>query len=315
MGVVVSFLVTYVATPVLIERLKASGVSGVDVHKPARPVCAEMGGLAILLGFVGAFCLSIFLRGSSLNVVCAFLTIVLVGFVGVVDDLFDMKQRYKPLLIALASVPLVLCSLGHDDVWFPYIGSIHFGVLYHFLLLPLGVATASNLTNMLAGFNGLEVGTGSIALLALGVLCAVLGKWEASFLAFVLFAAFVAFLRYNWYPARIFPGDTGTLVSGAAIASVSILGHVKIAAIVMLIPAGVDFTLKMISRMPFSQRRVHGDTAVMSDGTLKPPGYPALCHAFLNLTRLRERELVLALLLMEAIYAALGVYLTLLRYF
>jgi len=142
-----------------------------------------------------------------------------------------------------------------------------------------------------------------------------LGKWDASFLAFLLFAAFVAFLRYNWYPAKIFPGDTGTLVSGAAIASVSILGHVKIAAIVMLMPAAVDFTLKMISRIPFSHRRVYGDTVVMSDGTLKPPSYPALCHAFMNFTRLKERELVLVLLLMEAIYAVLGVYLTLLRYF
>ena len=103
-----------------------------------------------------------------------------------------------------------------------------------------------------------------------------------------MFGAFVAFLRYNWYPARVFPGDTGTLISGATIACTSILGRFEIAAILMLVPAAVDFTLKMVAGYPFAQRKVYGDTLVLGDGTLVPPRYPALCHAFMKVSRLKE---------------------------
>jgi len=290
--------------------MKARGIVGVDVHKPGKPFCAEMGGLSVLLGFIGASILSFFLlRNPSFRLICAFLTILFVGFVGVVDDLFSLRQRHKPLLAALASAPLILANVSREEIWFPFFGSIYFGHLY-LVFIPLGVATASNLTNMLAGFNGLEAGTGAMTCFALGSFCIILGRWDAALLAFPLSAAFIAFLKYNWYPAKVFPGDTGTLISGAAIASISILGGVEFPAILMMTPAAIDFTLKMFSRSPFSHRRIFGNTQVRGDRTLVPPPYPSLCHIFMRIAQLNERDLVLALLLMEALYCILGIFLT-----
>lgn len=308
---VVAFLVTYLMSPVLIRKLKSMGVVGTDIHKPSRPFCAKMGGLAVLLGFAMSFGLFFLISFEfSLRMLPAFLTILFAGFIGIVDDLFTLRQRYKPFLVALASTPLILVNTGLVEMWFPALGWIYLGSLY-VLFIPLAVATASNLTNMLAGFNGLEAGIGTISCFSLAFLLAVLGKWDTASLAFSLSSAFLAFLFYNWYPAKVFPGDTGTLVSGAAIAAISISGGVEAAGIVMMVPSAIDFTLKMLARSPFSGRKKFGDTVVAEDGTLISPGYAALAHAFMNVTRLKERDLVLALLLMQALYSSLGVFLVL----
>jgi UDP-N-acetylglucosamine--dolichyl-phosphate N-acetylglucosaminephosphotransferase len=304
-----AFLVTYILTPPLISKLKTLDITGTDVHKAARPVCAEMGGLSVLLGVSSAFCLILFLPGlPSLRMLGAFSTILLAGVVGVVDDVFILRQRYKVILVAITAIPLLLVESSIADIWFPFVGTISFGLALP-LLIPLSVATSSNLTNMFAGFNGLESGIGAISMVTLGILSITQGQWDASMLAFPIFAAFIAFLRYNWYPAKVFPGDTGTLLSGAAIASISILANVEAAGIILLAPSGIDFTLKMLSRSPFAHRRIYGDTQVTSNGQLVPPRYPALCHAFMTLTPLNEKDLVTVLLFMEAIYATIAVLL------
>jgi len=312
LGVLTAFLTTIFATPILIKNLKARGVVGIDMHKPTKSVCAEMGGLAVLLGFVVAFGFTALLSPDlDFRVTSAFLTVFLVGLVGILDDLFTLRQRYKPFLVAFATTPLILANISRAEMWLPPFGLINFGSLY-LILIPLAVATASNLTNMLAGFNGLEAGMGIMTCFSLGLLLAIMGRWNCASLAFSLSAAFFAFLFYNWYPARIFPGDTGTLLSGAAIAAISISGGVEVAGIVMMVPSAVDFTLKMLARSPFSGRKKFGDTVVAEDGTLISPGYAALAHAFMNVARLKERDLVLSLLLMQALYSSLGVFLTLL---
>ncbi len=309
--IVVAFLITYAMTPFLIKRLKKRGIVGADVHKPQRLICAEMGGLAVLSGFLGSFGLALLISvESNYRILPAFVTIVFAGFIGIIDDLFILKQRYKPFLVALASTPLILVNVDTVEIWFPLFGKIYFGSLYLILIL-LAVATASNLTNMFAGFNGLEAGVGTISCFSLGFALAILGRWSSASLAFSLSAAFLAFLFYNWYPAKIFPGDTGTLVSGAAIAAISITGGVEAAGILLMVPSAIDFALKMLAKSPFSGRKKFGDTAVGQDGTLISPGYATLAHAFMNVTRLKEKDLVLALLVMQALYSSLAVFLTL----
>jgi UDP-N-acetylglucosamine--dolichyl-phosphate N-acetylglucosaminephosphotransferase len=310
LGTFTSFLVTFLITPYSIKFLREHGIVGKDVHKTSKPICPEMGGVTVLLGFsAGFFIILLLVLPIDLSLVYAFLTIILVGCVGIIDDLFTLRQRYKPFLTALASVPLIFMSFGQQELWFPLIGLISVGSLYS-IFVPLGVATASNMTNMLAGFNGLESGIGAIGCFALGVVSAFSGRLEACFIAFPLSAAFLAFLRYNWYPAKVFPGDTGTLVSGAAIATVAIFGGVEFAGMCIIAPCAIDFTLKMISRQPFSHRGLLGDTRVTDGNVLVAPPYKALPHAFMRVARLKERELVSWLLFMLAIYSAIGVLIT-----
>lgn len=304
-------LLSFIFTDYLSQKFKKIGITGIDIHKPSKPVTAEMGGLAVLIGVAaGASVYYVIARNLPFVFLACLLTILLVGIVGVADDLFALKQRYKPFIVAAASAPLSLALLGHSVVKFPLIGSVPFGILFPLIVVPLGITISANLTNMLAGFNGLETGCGLLGIGALTLLCYLTGQQEAAILGSLFVAGYLGFFVLNWYPAKIFPGDTGTLMAGAAIAAIGLISGFEFAAIVVSIPAAFDFTLKFLTKNPFSARAVHGNTIVTSDGVLKPPKYPALSHAFMRAGAISERSLVISMLGMEAVYAALAVIIT-----
>jgi hypothetical protein len=86
------------------------------------------------------------------------------------------------------------------------------------------------------------------------------------------------------------------------------------AAIILMMPAALDFALKLISKKPFGQRKVYGNTRVGQDGVLLPADYPALVHAFMRVAPTGERTLVRWVLVMEGLYAALAAAITLVRF-
>ncbi len=286
-------------------------MTGIDVHKPNRPATAEMGGLAVLVGLaVGS---AVFLLasppedGAGLAFVAGLSAIGFTGVVGIVDDLFDVRQRYKPFMIVVASLPLVYFLLDRGSVFIPLMGSVDVGLIFPLVAVPLAVTTTANFSNMFAGFNGLEGGVAVISLAALSFLTMVAGDPTLSALAAIIAAAYLGFLFLNWYPAKIFPGDTGTLMAGAAVAVIGILGRLEFVVIILSIPAAMDFTLKAARSRPFSGRKEHGDASVGPDGVLHPAPYPALAHAFMMVSPTKERGLVVALLAMQALFAVVAI--------
>ena len=207
--------VAFVLARFLSVKFKEMGITGVDVHKPDKPVTAEMGGLAVLIGVVvGASFFYELEPGFSPLFLAGLLTILFVGMVGIVDDLFSIRQRYKPFLVAAMTIPLAARAIWKNEIHFPLIGSIPFGILYPLVVVPLGVTTSANLSNMLAGFNGLEAGCATIGIGALTLLSALEGQYVGLAIGSLFLAGYLGFLTLNWYPAKIFPGDTGTLMAG-----------------------------------------------------------------------------------------------------
>ena len=308
---VVTALFTIFLARYLSKKFKEIGITGLDVHKPAKPVTAEMGGLAILVGVTfGALLFYLLEPTFSFVYLAALLTILLVGIVGIVDDMITLRQRYKPFIVGAMSIPLMVALFGQSAIRFPLVGSIPFGLLYPLFIVPLAITTSANLSNMLAGFNGLEAGTAVIAIGALTLLSALEGRSAGLVLGSLFLAGYLGFLVLNWYPAKIFPGDTGTLMAGAAIAVIGFASGFVFAAIVVSLPAAFDFTMKMLTKNPFSARKIHGDTIVTSTGLLKPPNYPALTHAFMMIAPMSERDIVSSMLFMEAVYAVLAIAIT-----
>jgi UDP-N-acetylglucosamine--dolichyl-phosphate N-acetylglucosaminephosphotransferase len=292
-------------------RFPSLGISGVDIHKRERPVRAEMGGLAILFGLaIGSttYLLTNLARdGSEVVFAAGFSAIAFTGLVGVVDDIVELKQRYKPLLVVLASVPLMYFLLDASSISIPELGTIKMGLLFPLVAVPLAITTSANFSNLLAGFNGLEAGSAVISIGTMGFIAQITGNATVAVLGYILAFAYLGFLLLNWYPARIFPGDTGTLMSGAALAVMGLVAGLEIQAIILSIPAAMDFTLKAMSRKPFGQRQRYGNTTVNQDGTLNPPPYPALVHAFMKVSPITERGLVISVLAMEAVFAAIAI--------
>jgi UDP-N-acetylglucosamine--dolichyl-phosphate N-acetylglucosaminephosphotransferase len=304
----------YMLTSLLAPWLVSKGIYGVDIHKPSKPIRAEMGGLAVLIALsLGATVVFLLLDPLSDLFLAGLITLIFVGCVGILDDVVGIRQRYKPFMVAASSIPLAIALFDRSSIYFPLIGSVSFGILYPLLVVPLAVTTSANFSNMLAGFNGLEAGNACIALGTLTILSFYFGQFDGAALGLMLFAGYLGFLKFNWYPAKIFPGDTGTLLAGAGVATIGLMSGLEFAAIMLSIPAAIDFTLKMLSKRPFAQRVEYGNSQVGKDGYLVPALYPALAHAFMRLSPLTEEGLVKSLLSMELLYAFLAAIITIVK--
>jgi len=190
----------------------------------------------------------------------------------------------------------------------PFFGTINFGIFYALLLVPMGIAGASNVTNMLAGFNGLEAGMGLVACSALSFIAFKLGEIEALIVLLAMCGALLAFLFYNWYPARVLIGDIGTLSIGAVIASAVIIGNFETAGIIVILPYAIDFFIKAKNKFPSDKwwGTWSGGKLICKD---KPIG---LCQWIMKLTNgITEQELVLMLILIESIFGIVAVLLLL----
>jgi len=243
--------------PILIRKFIAAGMMGNDVNKAGKYPVAEMGGLAIVMGAIGSLLLAIALYtffGYSFNLVsmlAAMLTLMIIALIGTYDDLFDMRQSIKAVLPMAAALPLVAVSAaGSTEISLPFLGTMDFGYFYIVLLIPLGVAVASNLTNMLAGFNGMEAGMGCVIFATTLFLGLIQGSTEMAMISAAMLGALLIFLRFNWYPARVFTGDIGNLSIGAALAVAVILGNLESAGAILVIPYVLDFFIKAKNRFP-----------------------------------------------------------------
>ena len=283
------------------------GIGGIDIHKADRPMRAEMGGLAVLvalaMGSVAYLGVNFAMDGDTVLFAAITSTVALTGVVGVADDMVDLSQKLKPFLIVAASIPLMAYLWGRGGIFVPTIGYVDFGILYPLVAVPLAITTSANFSNLLAGFNGLESGCAAISIGTMSYLSWVTGHPTVAAFGAILTCAFMGFLVLNWYPAKIFPGDTGTLVAGAALAAIGLASGLEFEAVVLSIPAAMDFALKMLYRRPFKQRHLLGNTKIRPDGTLDPAPYPALVHAFLRVSPIKERDLVLSVLAMQGLFA------------
>ncbi len=292
----------------VMAKARAAGMTGQDMHKADKPDVPEMGGIAIAAGFIGAVLLGLVLNTvlhlqlGVMEMIAALLTVCIVAIIGILDDMFDMRQLTKTLLPLAASVPLVVVALaaGQNSISIPFIGAIDFGIAYPLLLIPLAVAVCSNLTNMLAGYNGLEAGMGAIMFATLSVVALVHGQAEMTILSLAMLGALLGFLPFNWFPAKVFIGDVGTFSIGAALAASVIISDLKSAGAILVIPFVVDFFLKAANRFPKSFAEIGPNNRLYAPKG-KVRGLADL--VLLVADGLSEKALVMRLLAIEAVFA------------
>jgi len=217
-----------------IRKAPEVGLVGWDMHKLSRPKIPEMGGVCVVFGFVmgvlfyigiETFCLQSYGYTPILAALC---TVFMACIIGMMDDLLGWKaglrQWQKPLFMLFAAMPMMVINAGHTTMTLPLVGPVEWGILYPLAIVPIGIVGASNAFNMIAGYNGLEAGMGVIIFSALGYVGLASNKTDAAVLSLIMLAALLAFLYYNWYPAKVFPGDSMTYVVGALAACIAILG-------------------------------------------------------------------------------------------
>ncbi len=291
----IAFLITFLTMPTLIRRLKKAEIVGKDIHKLSKPEVAEMGGIGILLGFAISIMVGVYLCPQwQSQLTITLIVILLTGIIGMVDDLIMLSSKEKLILLWIAGLPIM------------WVTPPNVGIVY-MLLIPVAVSIASNLTNMLAGLNGIETGLGIIALTSLTLSCIIMNKYDVAIISFSMLGALIAFLFYNKYPANVFPGDVGTLIIGACIAIIAFIGRVKIIAFIVLIPNIIDGLLKFYSA-GVMERQNFKPTEVNEDGQLVVPatGFNSLIRSILK-KPMKEKQVVYIIWTIGLIFGLLGI--------
>lgn len=306
-----SFIIAFILFPYHIKCFVRRKITGKDMHKKGERMVPEMGGVVTVFSFSLGIVLLIgwktFLQENlpvdTSSLLSVLSVVLIIGLVGVMDDFLNIRQKIKAILPLFAALPLSAIKAGTPTMSLPFIGQAYFGVFYPLLLVPIGVTGASNAWNMLAGFNGLEVGMGIVAMIFLSVVAYTVESTTALYILAVALGALFATLYYNWYPAKIFIGDAGTLSIGAIIACCVILGNFEKAGVIITIPHIVDFLIKLLHKLPKS-------FGLYKDGKLycpnnKPVG---LCQLIMKISGgIGERNLVLSLMGIETIFGAVAV--------
>lgn len=297
-----SLLVSYISLNFLVPFLKKRKIVGKDVNKKGKPEVAEMGGFSIVVGFSAGVLLALLMNtflGMEMNtlyILAGLSTIQLLTILGIIDDLVGMPQWAKAFIPLFAAAPLVAVSAsGSTSLAVPFLGPIDFGIFYTIILIPVGVAVASNLTNMLAGFNGIEAGMGAVIFGCMVLIAAAYLNTEMLVLFIPMLGALLGFLPKNWYPASVFPGDVGTLTIGAVLATGVIIGNMESAGALILLLFVGDFFIKLVNKFPSSNW--WGE--LREDGKLYPleGRVRSLCQLIMKLAGgIREQSLVLAMM-------------------
>jgi UDP-N-acetylglucosamine--dolichyl-phosphate N-acetylglucosaminephosphotransferase len=295
--------------------LNRAGINGKDLNKPGQPKVADIGGLVTVAGFAAGILLLIALKTFTQQfdiinlqyLLAALSTVLIAVLIGVVDDIVSLRQWFKAITPVFCALPLMAVKAGDTSIGIPFWGQIDLGIIYTLVLVPIGVTIAANGVNMLAGFNGLEVGMGLVGMAALAVIAARLNENTSLVILLAALGALLATLRYNWYPARVFIGDAGTLSIGAMMATAVIIGNFELAGVIIMIPHAVDFFIKAANRFPS-----HGWEGIYREGKLYCPEsrVKGLAQLVMKLTGgVSERNLTLILIGTEAVFGAIAIWL------
>ncbi len=237
-----TMILAFLLTP-LIKKL-AFKIGAVDkpnsrrVNKVAMPTA---GGLAIYI----AFSISVlFFFPDLIPMKYAIHLVVSSGIVvvtGLIDDIFELKPRQKLLGVILAA--LYVCfvfDVTVSTISLPHIGAIPLQWLsYPFTIL--WIAGLTNAINLVDGLDGLASGISIIALTTIGIIGYVASatdavKLQVPLTIFILLMSVLGFFPFNFYPAKIFLGDTGALLLGFLISVLSIQGLKNATLITLITP-------------------------------------------------------------------------------
>jgi UDP-GlcNAc:undecaprenyl-phosphate/decaprenyl-phosphate GlcNAc-1-phosphate transferase len=265
-GMLIAFAVVVLLTPAVGGMARRLGVvddpGGRRVNQLPVP---RLGGLALFLGLlVPALA---FLHASHQNRGLLLGAAVAVT-VGIVDDFRGLPWYAKLAGQGAAAALPAAFGVWIDRFTFPFLG-VH--TLPSGVGIPLTIVwivAIMNMVNFLDGLDGLAAGVAAIAGLTFSVIALSLGKVDAAVLSAIVFGACVGFLRHNFYPARIFMGDSGALLLGYVLAAVSVQGLLKTAAVaalffpllVLAVPI-VDTTFVVVRRLKHGERVFEADQA------------------------------------------------------
>ncbi len=276
-----AFFITYVAIPKVIffsKKLRLFDSAGKRAsHEGRIPV---FGGIAIFAGIL----FSLLFWAEIENIQFILVSFLIVFFVGIIDDLLSLSIIRK-IIGQIISI-LILIYLGDLQL-----NNMH-GVLgihempnwISTLFTIFVVIVITNGFNLIDGVDGLAAGIGVIASFVFGLLALLMNQADMAIIAFTLMGTLLGFLKYNYHPARIFMGDTGSLVVGMtlSILAINLIKHGLVTETLHLPNKGPLLAIVILAIPLFDSLRVFIARVIKGKHPLYP-GREHIHHALLKL--------------------------------
>ena len=259
-----AFFIVFFITPIIIKILEKKNFVVKDVNKKGNVMIPRPGGLSIILGIiVSELIFYVFLQLNE--ILAIIITTTLAFFIGYVDDRKTMGGWFKPLMLAIAALPIIFIGAYDSNLTFPLFGDVQIPLLYFGLIIFM-IPITGNTINSIDVLNGVASGFMVIASFTLSICLFILQNYEIAVISLPLGFVSLAFYKYHKIPSKIFPGDSGALAFGAMYGSIAIVGGVEIIAAIILLPAIINSFLFLSSvKRIVEHRQIRGKPVEHSD--------------------------------------------------
>ena len=251
-----AMFVSYVLTP-YIKKLafKIGAVDRPDNRKVHKKIMPRLGGLAIYIAFMIGCVASMEITWDIFGILLGGTLIVALG---VADDVYQLPAKVKLLGQIAAACVLVIFDIRIEWVNNPLGGYFYLDML-SIPFTIFWVISFTNVVNLIDGLDGLAAGVSAIASLTVTLVAVQMGYFHVAILTAALAGAIIGFIRYNFNPATIFMGDTGSMFIGYMLAAISVYGAVKTAATIALIVPAIALGLPILdTAFAIMRRYVNG---------------------------------------------------------
>ena len=239
-GSFISYLLGVFIVPFVIDWSQKGGLVDLPNERKIHTTpISRLGGVAIwlstMLTFLFLVLLSYYPYGSLLSGIL--LGGSLMFLLGLIDDIYNLDAKFK--LVVQLSIATIVYLLGVkiDTLFNPFGAAINLGIL-SYPITVLWIVGVTNAVNFIDGVDGLAGSVITVNSIALALIAVAMTPAQpiTALIAFILAGSMLAFLTFNFNPAKIFMGDSGALFSGFLLATLSIAGVMKGATLAILLP-------------------------------------------------------------------------------
>nr|WP_187290672.1 MraY family glycosyltransferase [Desulforamulus ruminis] len=300
-----ALLISFVLTPTVRKlAFKIGAIDRPDCRKVHCKTMPRLGGLAVFLAFTGAVLFTQQLNNKLIGLLVGGLLIVLLG---ILDDTRGLPAKVKLVGQIAAAAAVIPFGIQVEFITNPINGDLlHLGI-WGIPVTIFWIISVTNAVNLIDGLDGLAGGTSFIAALTMAAII-----WqqdgtgmEVTLLALVLAASILGFLRYNFFPAKIFLGDTGSMFLGYALGTLAVMGVTKTATAISVIVPMVILGLPLLDVLFAILRRYQSQRPIFQ------PDKEHLHHRLMALG-LSHRQTVLAIYAVNLILGVSAFLLTVL---
>ncbi len=261
-------LITFITSFILVPIVKkiAFHINAIDmpserkVHKKPMP---RLGGLAIFTSFLAGY---IFFAEMNTQMISILIGGFIIIILGIIDDIKPVKARYKFIVQTIAAA--IVVYYGH--IYLPDLSALGFYINFGSWGYPIAVifiVAIINAINLIDGLDGLAAGTSAIYFLTIATIAIFLDRVTGLdiTLCFIMLGATLGFLPYNFNPASIFMGDTGSTFLGFMIAVIALLGYKAATLTSLFVPILILFLPLIDTILAIFRRILKGENIGQAD--------------------------------------------------